>query len=65
MDNPAYCWAPRGVRPSVKTQRVRQYTYVYGAVSPQDGELFSMILPYADTDRMELFMDEFAKRPVW
>ena len=60
MDNPAYSWAPRGVRPGVKSQRVRQYTYVFGAVSPQDGDLFSLILPYADTPRMELFMDEFA-----
>lgn len=60
MDNPAYCWAPRGVRPGVQSQRIRQYTYVYGAVSPQDGDLFSLILPYADTDRMALFMDAFA-----
>ncbi len=62
MDNPAYCWAPRGVRPGVKAQRVRQSTYVYSALSPQDGDLFSLILPYVDTDRMELFMDEFARR---
>jgi transposase len=61
MDNPAYCWAPHQVRPGVRTQRVREYTYVYGAVSPQDGDLFSLILPYADTDRMEIFMDAFAK----
>lgn len=61
MDNPAYCWAPKGVRPAVKSQRVRESTYVYGCVCPQDGDLFSMILPYADTDRMEYFMEEFAK----
>lgn len=62
MDNPAYCWAPRGLRPGVKAQRVRESTYVYSALSPQDGDLFSLILPYADTDRMELFMDEFARQ---
>jgi len=62
MDNPAYCWAPRGIRPGVKAQRVRESTYAYSALSPQDGDLFSLILPYADTDRMELFMDEFARR---
>jgi transposase len=62
MNNPAYCWAPRGMRPGVQVQRVREYTYVYSALSPQDGELFSLILPYADTDRMELFLDELAKR---
>lgn len=62
MDNPAYCWAPGGVRPAVKSQRVRESTYVYGCVSPQDGDLFSLILPYADTDQMEYFMDAFAER---
>lgn len=61
MDNPAYCWAPRKLRPGVMSQRVRQSTYVYGCVSPQDGDLFSMILPYADTERMEYFMEEFSK----
>lgn len=60
MDNPAYCWAPRGVRPASKAQRVRESTYAYGCVSPQDGDLFSMILPYANTDQMEYFMDAFA-----
>jgi len=60
MDNPAYCWAPRGVRPAVASQRVRQSTYVYGAVSPQDGDLFSLILPFADTAGMEMFMERFA-----
>jgi len=61
MDNPAPCWAPRRVRPVVAAQRIRQYTYVFSALSPRDGDLFSMILPYADTPRMELFIEEFSK----
>ena len=40
MSNPARCWAPAGFRPIVPMQRVREYTYIYGAVCPADGESF-------------------------
>ena len=59
MYDPVYCWAPKGVRPRVPLQRVREYTHVYSAVCPKDGTSFSMILPYADTDMMLLFLCEF------
>jgi len=39
------CWAPRGVRPCVPSQIVREYTYAYAAVSPHDGTMESLILP--------------------
>ena len=45
MQNPVKCWAPEGFRPSVKLQRVREYTHVYSAVCPIDGYSFSLILP--------------------
>ena len=32
MNRPRPCWAPRGVRPSVAAQRIREYIYLYGAV---------------------------------
>jgi hypothetical protein len=61
MDNPTHCWAPRPIRPIVPMQRIRQYTYVFSSVCPGDGDQFSMILPYADTERMDLYLDGFAK----
>jgi transposase len=59
MSDPVYCWAPPGIRPHVKLQRVRQYCYAYSAVCPEDGDTFSLVLPYADTEGMGYFMDAF------
>ena len=61
MQNPVRCWAPEGFRPSVKLQRVREYTHVYSAVCPIDGDSFSLILPYANTDMMSIFLREFSE----
>ncbi len=38
--------------------RVREYTYIYGAVCPADGESFSLILPSANTETMSLYLRE-------
>jgi len=56
MQNPVKCWVPRGVRPHVALQRVREYMYVYSAVCPVDGDSYSLILPWTNTDMMELFL---------
>ena len=37
-------------------------THVFGSVSPQDGELISLILPHADTPAMSLYLAEVARR---
>lgn len=60
MSNPARCWAPAGFRPIVPMQRVREYTYIYGAVCPADGDSFSLILPSANTEMMTLYLREFS-----
>ncbi len=62
MSDPARCWAPLGCRPRVSTHRVPQYTHVFGSVSPHDGELISLILPYADTAAMFLYLAEVSRR---
>jgi transposase len=41
---------------------LRQYTHVFGAVSPLDGQFDSLILPQANTQCMQLFLDEVARR---
>jgi transposase len=46
----------------VSLRLVREYTYAYGAVSPLDGVLDSLILPDADTDSMSLFLSVVSER---
>jgi transposase len=62
MSDPVRCWAPSGCRPEVPTHRVREYPHVFGSVSPQDGELISLILPRADTPALSLYLAEVSRR---
>jgi transposase len=39
-----------------------EYTYAYGAVSIEDGQMDSLILPYVNTECMQIFLDEIASR---
>jgi transposase len=50
------------MRPHVARQIVREYVYVFGAVSPHDGRHDSLVLPYADTEAMSLFLEEVSRR---
>ena len=38
------CWAPIGTRPEVAAQLIREYIYLYGAVSPKDGICVYLIM---------------------
>ena len=62
ISDPRCCWAPKGIRPAVSLQLVREYTYAYGAVSPLDGVFDSLILPDVDTDSMSLFLSVVSER---
>jgi transposase len=62
ISDPRCCWAPKGTRPVVPLQLVREYTYAYAAVSPSDGILDSLILPDVDTDSMSLFLSVVSER---
>lgn len=62
MADPVRCWAPVGVRPVVKTQMVREYTHIFSVVCPKDGQSFSLILPFADTPAMQLFLEELSQQ---
>ena len=61
MANPVSCWAPKPLRPNLPLQRIREYTYVYSAVCPQDEDVFSLILPRSDSEMMSIFLREFAE----
>jgi hypothetical protein len=52
------CWAPKGIRPSIPVQHIRQYLSVFAAVAPQTGEMVSLIFPTSDTNTMSLFLAE-------
>lgn len=44
------------LRPSICSQIVREYVYAFVAVSPQDGQMTSLILPWVDAKLMGLFL---------
>jgi transposase len=56
------CWAFSGSRPQVGAQIIRQYTYAYAALSPNDGMMDSFILPDMYTDTLSLFLEQVAHR---
>ena len=62
ISDPHRCWAPAGVRPAVQVQVVREYEYVYGAVSPHDGVLDTLVLPEVHAEAMGVFLAEVAQR---
>ena len=41
---------------------VRQFTYAFSAVSPHDGELDSLILPWVNAETMSMFLRTVADR---
>jgi transposase len=62
ISDPSSCWSPSGVRPNVGAQMIREYVYVFGAVSPIDGHHDSLVLPYANTEAMSIFLGEVGLR---
>ena len=62
ISDPRACWAERPVRPNVKAQMIREYSYVFGAVSPQDGQHDSLVLPWVNASAMSFFLEEVSLR---
>lgn len=50
-----------GERPTAHFERGYEWTYLYGFVHPQSGEVFWMILPTVSTEVFSLALREFAK----
>ena len=55
------CWAPIGMRPAVAAQLIREYIYLYGAVSPKDGTCVYLIMPTSNTACFQVFLDVLAR----
>jgi len=51
---------PPGIRPHSPRQIVREFTYVYAAVARAEGKMISLILPWADTTMMNVFLSHVA-----
>jgi transposase len=54
-------WAPKPLRPLVPRHIVREYTYVYAAVAPEEGKMTSLILPCANTSMMNIFLEHVSR----
>ena len=54
-------WAPVGERPVACFERGYKWTYLYGFVHPESGEVFWMILPTVNTEMFSMALWEFAK----
>lgn len=50
-------WALRGTRPRKVKQQQFISTYIYGAACHDTGQSFALILPYANTEAMNLFLN--------
>lgn len=51
-----------GFRPDVPAQIIREYTYVYGAICPFDGQACYLILPAMDGECVNIFLQELSNR---
>jgi hypothetical protein len=57
------CWAPAPQRPLVDNGYAREFTYVYGAVSPLEGQLDWMICRKMNTELMGQFLSQVSAAP--
>ena len=62
MAKPKRCWAAAGCRPVMANGYEREFTYVYGAVSPVEGEMEWMLCREMNTERMSEFLAQVSAR---
>jgi transposase len=58
---PKRAWAPAPIRPHVPRQIVREYVYAYVAVAPKYAEMTCLILPYSNTEMMNMFLKQVSE----
>ncbi len=54
-------WAPVGQRPTARHKRGYKWTYLYGFLRPESGEVYWLILPTVNTELFSMALREFAK----
>jgi hypothetical protein len=53
-------WARRGTRPRQPADQRYENAYLFGAICPARGKGAALALPFADTEMMQLHLDEIA-----
>jgi transposase len=54
-------WAPVGKRPVARFKRGYKWTYLYGFVQPESGEVYWLILPTVNVELFSIALKEFAR----
>ena len=54
-------WARTGSRPTAVRQTRYDYLYVLGAACPETGHTAGLLMPYLNTDAVNVFLDGFSK----
>ena len=54
-------WARRGTRPRQPADQRYDNAYLFGAICPARGVGAALALPYADTEAMQLHLDEISR----
>ena len=62
INKPKYCWCFPKLRPTVPCHHIREYRYAYGTVEPLTGDSFFLIMPYCNTDCMNIFLMELSQK---
>jgi hypothetical protein len=52
-------WCGSSIRPEGAQQLVREYLYGFVAVAPALGMMTALVLPFSNTEMMNLFKDEY------
>jgi hypothetical protein len=54
-------WARRGTRPRQPADQRYENAYLFGAICPARGVGAALVLPHADTEAMQLHLDEISR----
>jgi hypothetical protein len=54
-------WARKGTRPRIPADQRYQNTYLFGAICPKRGTGTALVLPVANTEAMQLHLEEISK----
>lgn len=60
INKPKRCWCICGIRPAVPCHHIREYRYAYGAVEPRNGNSYFLVMPYCNTDCMNVFLEHLS-----
>ena len=55
-------WAKRGTRPTAPQDQRTASTYIFGAICPAEGKAAGLVLPWCNTEAMNLHLAEISTR---